>query len=648
MSRVGKRNRRLLRLAAAIVLLLAGSTAILWAKSRLFPEPNAEASSAYSRGEWGRAASLALRRLKQAPNDPRALQLAARAAARQDQDTKAIALYRRLPAESKEAEDLFLLGRALIRGGQVDSAYEAYRTALERDPDHPEVLAALAALYARTDRVYAAAEVAERLARQPASEARAQVILGRIRAEVQDPAGAARALRRGLQLDPQGRAVAPLPVASIRKLLAASLLKTGRPAEARTALDTLLGADPDPEASWLLSRCFIQEGDWDRAAAVLQQHPSYRSEHPLEPEPAPYVGEARCAACHRTQSDAVLNSRHAATFAPAGELASLPLPRDPLPDPGDPRVRHLVRREGDALVVETRKDDRVFRAVIDYAFGSRDHFTTFVGRDDRGRSVMVRMSYYQSPRGTGWDIATGLPLRPADEEEYLGKKIFPGDGLRRCVSCHTTNVHSILHEAGPEAADRSIGCERCHGPGGHHVAAVPAGFSDPAIVGPGRASPAASDQLCEKCHGTQQPEGLDIPRTDPVWLRFQSLTLPWSRCYAESDGTLGCVTCHDPHRDAETSVARNEAKCLSCHSPDLASTSAGPSPPPASGRRADPTRDRPSARAARTRCPVDPTRGCIGCHMPRIWVQSTHTFKTDHFIRVRDQAPSESRVPAVH
>jgi hypothetical protein len=100
MSRVGERNRRLLRPMAVVVLLLAGGTAILWGKSRFFPEPTAEASSAYSRGEWGRTASLALRRLKEAPNDPRALRLAARAAARQDQDKKAITLYRRLPAES--------------------------------------------------------------------------------------------------------------------------------------------------------------------------------------------------------------------------------------------------------------------------------------------------------------------------------------------------------------------------------------------------------------------------------------------------------------------------------------------------------------------------------------------------------------------
>jgi cytochrome c-type biogenesis protein CcmH/NrfG len=647
MSHAVKGNRRRLILVTLLAVLLVGGAAALWAKTRLFPDPTADARAAYSRGEWGRAALLALRRLKEAPDDREALRLAARAAARQDQDEKAIALYRRLAAENRDVEDFFLLGRSYVRLDQIEPAYGAFEAALKRDSKHAETLAGLSALFARNDRFYAAADAAERLARQPASEARALVMLGRIRAEVQDPAGAARALRRALEIDPQGQTFAPLPAASVRMLLAGSLLRSGRPSEARAVLEATLRAGADPEASWLLSRSFMQERDWGRAETVLQANPSYRAEHPIEPEPAPYVGEARCAGCHREQFDAVLASRHASTFARARELGSLPWPRDPLPDPGNPQVTHQFRREGDSLVVETHKDDRVLWAVLDYAFGSRDHFTTFVGRDHHGRSFMLRMSYYQSPRGTGWDLTTGLPLRPADHHAYLGKQMFARDGVRRCVMCHTTDFHSILNETGPQAADHSIGCERCHGPGGHHLAAVAAGFSDLAIVSPDPASPAVADPICEKCHGSQQPPGLNIPRTDPVWLRFQSLTLPWSRCYTESPGALGCVTCHDPHRNAETSVARNEAKCLSCHAPEQSANPAGSSPSPAPGQRTTPSRDRPVAQRAKS-CSVNSARGCIECHMPRIWVQSTHSFKTDHFIRVRNQERSESQTPAVH
>ena len=46
---------------------------------------------------------------------------------------------------------------------------------------------------------------------------------------------------------------------------------------------------------------------------------------------------------------------------------------------------------------------------------------------------------------------------------------------------------------------------------------------------------------------------------------------------------------------------------------------------------------RTSSKKVRSTCPVDPAKGCIECHMPSAWQQSTHSFKTDHFIRVRDR-----------
>jgi hypothetical protein len=455
-----------------------------------------------------------------------------------------------------------------------------------------------------------------------------------------------RALRQWWQLDPRGESAAPYPVDSLRKLLARSLLMTGQPAEARTILQALLAAGPDPEASWLLSRCFIQEREWTHAASVLQQVPSYRSEYPLEAEPAPYVGEARCGACHRPQWDALLASRHATTFARARDLKSppVPWPQDRLPDPGNPQVTHQVRRERDSLILETHEGQKVWRGVLAYAFGSPDHYTSFVGRNDRGQSFMGRMSPYRSPRGSGWDISTGLPQRPADRDEYLGKKMVGSDGERRCLNCHTTNFYAIFHQVGPEAADHSIGCERCHGPGGHHVAAVDAGFSDLAIVSPGEAPPAAVNQLCAKCHGIQRTDVINAPQSSPAWLRFQSLTMTWSRCYTEGNGSLSCSTCHDPHRAADTSAARNEAKCLSCHAPDPTTTLVNPSHAPASGgRRADPSGVRPVAKGVKTACPINPTQGCIDCHMPRVWVQPTHSFKTDHFIRIRERDSAEGR-----
>jgi hypothetical protein len=136
-----------------------------------------------------------------------------------------------------------------------------------------------------------------------------------------------------------------------------------------------------------------------------------------------------------------------------------------------------------------------------------------------------------------------------------------------------------------------------------------------AIAYPRNATGPMINTLCGQCHNLTDTSVISAPRTDPVWYRFQALTLTWSRCYAQSAEKLNCVTCHDPHRDADRSVERNEAKCLSCH----------------------------TAGTERAVCSVNPSSGCIDCHMPRAWVGSTHSYKTDHFIRVRERDRDHER-----
>jgi tetratricopeptide (TPR) repeat protein len=641
MLRLGRRKKSYWLLAIFVPALLAPAVLML-VRSPLSADPNARLESSYASRDWARTSELARDRLKLFPDDPETLRLAARAAARQDRDQRALSMFRRLPPEKKNAEDWFLVGRSMVRQGQRNPAFDAYEEALKQDPNHPEALAGLAGLYMQIDRFHGAAQLASRLARQPDWEARAQVLLGTALSQTNDSAGATRALARWARLDPQGRVIQPNPVGTLEKLLARSFLQSGQAAEAKRVVEAMLKRGEDPEAAWLLSRCFIQEKDWERAGEVFRKYPSHGPENPLEPEPAPYSGASSCAPCHRAEFDAVMASRHATTFYRARDLGALPLPPSPLPDPGDPEVIHEFHRQGNSLIVKTTAKERIQQAVIDYAFGSLDHFTTLVGRDDEGRSRMVRMSYYRSHEGTGWDRATGLPLQPPDREEYLGTKMFEGDGVRRCLYCHTTNLYAILHETGPEAADRSIGCERCHGPGSHHIAAVAADFPDLAIPRTSDAAPASLDQICASCHGIKQPQGLDVPRTDPIWLRFQSLTLTWSRCYTESEGQLGCVTCHDPHRNVETSVEHREARCLSCHDPGTKPAPAGFSSGATSNQQGVPAREKQGLETARTLCPVNPARGCIDCHMPSVWVESTHSYKWDHFIRIHDQPPAPS------
>ena len=139
----------------------------------------------------------------------------------------------------------------------------------------------------------------------------------------------------------------------VRKLLARTLLQTGQPDPARIQLETVLTDGPDPEASWLLSRAYLLSGDFAKAAQFLASAEGYATDDPL-PEPAPYVGAKACAQCHATIYRAEQNSRHARTLVLPKDLADLPLPKQPVPDPAVPNLTHTFRHEGETIRLETR------------------------------------------------------------------------------------------------------------------------------------------------------------------------------------------------------------------------------------------------------------------------------------------------------
>ena len=92
----------------------------------------------------------------------------------------------------------------------------------------------------------------------------------------------------------------------------------------------------------------------------------------------------------------------------------------------------------------------------------------------------------------------------------------------------------------------------------------------------------------------------------------------------ESQDKLGCVTCHDPHRNAVTLPSYYESKCRSCHS--------GAARPRGAQAWSEPT-SAPET-SGPVACPVNPTKGCIACHMPSVKDVVPHSSFTDHFIRV--------------
>jgi formate-dependent nitrite reductase cytochrome c552 subunit len=196
--------------------------------------------------------------------------------------------------------------------------------------------------------------------------------------------------------------------------------------------------------------------------------------------------------------------------------------------------------------------------------------------------------------------------------------------VNQCISCHATWFRSVNPGRSlgrpPEAEDRGIGCERCHGPGLHHVLAAESGFAEMAISLTARTPSRAGLASCVECHaedGTTKP-------SDPEFTRFQGTTFPLSRCFLANQDRFSCTTCHDVHAALETDDKRYEAKCLSCHA---SAPAGGPARPSAAGRRA------PSIAPGGKPCPVNSTTQCISCHMPKVEDPSRHAKFTDHHIR---------------
>jgi tetratricopeptide (TPR) repeat protein len=620
---------------AAMIAVLAGGLAIFWAKAPA--DPVTRARQAYARGEWDKAARVLqgeLKRSSDRKSDPDVLRAYARALARMERDSAAGAIYaKRLGTKDLEPEDAFLKGLIDVRGGRPEAALDLWSGCVKKGVDHAEMLDHYARLSARLQHMDPALETARRLSRQPGWEARGLFLLGQLDDIVDDPPGVVESLEEALRRDPEGRA-ALLDVAHYRKLLARNLLRLGRPADAERQLAAI--AQPgDDETHWLLSRAYLQQNRMDEASRALTRSGSHAATHRLDPEPGPYVGSAACAPCHREESQAHDVTRHARTFYRGAGLLDLPRPGKPVPDPDDPRVTHDIERTGNRIESSSRIDGQVTRMIVEYAFGTPQHYLTMIARDRDKNYRALRVSYYRTSEKSGWGATSGDVGHSGSLEDRLGQRIEVRDGVVRCLYCHVTRSRDFRDPPpaggpGPAAADRAIGCERCHGPGGNHIKAIErdlqdtTGSSDFAIVNVAGAPGATADGQCNECHTVGLASQIESDPENPAYVRSPGVTFAFSRCFTGSGGALSCMTCHDPHRESDHNASFYEAKCLGCHSPQ----------PSAAKVEAAATAGR------RTVCPVNPAKDCLGCHMPKVPMPALHASLTDHYIRIRRSSTS--------
>jgi len=268
------------------------------------------------------------------------------------------------------------------------------------------------------------------------------------------------------------------------------------------------------------------------------------------------------------------------------------------------------------------------RRRLEFFIGSGAHGRGYVYALD-GFLFQLPVGYYSQAKK--WDMSPGYEVGKLMK---LSRPIQQG-----CLECHASNLRPI---AGTENRfeskpflENGISCERCHGPGDKHTAAmksgaVPGGVE---IVNPAKLAPARRDSICAQCHlsGAARVEktGRSLQTFRPGDLLADHLisfvlattpneklsvtghveTLQQSRCKQESGDRLSCTTCHNPHfRPAPAAAAGYfNQKCASCHQ--------------VSTCKSDPRlRDKNG-------------NDCVNCHMPKRPTQDIgHNVFTDHSI----------------
>lgn len=334
-----------------------------------------------------------------------------------------------------------------------------------------------------------------------------------------------------------------------------------------------------------------------------------------------FVGSTVCRDCHPGESAAHSRSGHSHTLRRA-EVHSLSRTLDgkTVRDKEYDALWEFAFKDGELTTTRTEAGKQT-RFVIDYAFGSGEHGTTFVSLTDRTprrpAAVEHRMSFFTS-RGE-FDVTPGQSKQaPANPAELTPEGRFLGaERTLECFGCHSTLLSTkALEELDTTTMISNISCERCHGPARLHVEAARRQASNLKMpFGPDGSTADQQMRACGFCH--RHPDSLpksSIHAGNRALVRFQPVALMQSKCYTRTSGGVACTVCHDPHSRASADRDRYELACLECHK----------APPQAV-------------------CSVSPANGCIGCHMPLRDAVPGVKFH-DHWIRVFDSA--ERSAPA--
>jgi Tfp pilus assembly protein PilF len=349
-----------------------------------------------------------------------------------------------------------------------------------------------------------------------------------------------------------------------------------------------------------------------------------------------YVGDDACVRCHPSSVESYKRHPMSRSLTPIS-AASL---ADPALEDGrvlfeDNGITYSIEHQGGNVLHRETRRDRSSQVItrndvlVQYALGSGRQGISYLAERD-GFIVESPMTWYVHPHR--WGLSPGFEVH----NYQFDRPVRPG-----CLYCHANRVRPVAGPINryepPVFEGHAIGCERCHGPGELHVKrpAVIDG-KDLTIVNPPDLSPPLREAVCEQCHllGDSRTTHRDLqdddfrpglpfqsfwtvltPPADAAQSRFvgQVEQMHESRCFRESDGKLGCLSCHDPHHHpaSEEKVAYYRDRCLECHGE------------PERGCRLS-----NAARSSGSR-PDD----CVSCHMPRLpTADIAHGAASDHRI----------------
>ena len=363
-----------------------------------------------------------------------------------------------------------------------------------------------------------------------------------------------------------------------------------------------------------------------------------------------YVGDEPCRKCHSSiETQFKRTGMGRSTTVPSVEdLQELAKPIK-LSTKESRKSYSVYARDG-KMIHEQEEIDAAGRVI----FSESHEIAYVVGAGDVGKSYLVSdgdalfvspISYYA--RINGWDLSPGYR-----EGTFRG---FTRRVVDLCVDCHTgapqliAGSHNRFQQ--PPFRFLTVGCERCHGPGAIHVrhrteeaattGAPDVSAADLSIVNPQKLRNELRDDICAQCHlagdarvlqpgknyldfrpGTSLGDVVaifSVPQTikgNHFVALDQFAQMKLSRCWNESQGRLGCISCHDPHlqRHGNEAIETFRGRCLACHTNN-------------------------TCRAPQVqRQATQPPDNCIQCHMPKQATENIgHSSVTDHRI-LRTQA----------